>query len=226
MVTTGCLSLFAMSKRNRTPSDAGQTTKVSRASTSTPHILCSLPPTCNPPHNTPTPLASSTELEAHYATYHAHVCQQCRAVFPDPRLLDLVSARHFSSLHPLTPPISTKQNVMTPSQPCAKREARKSCVPSHPRSSAWPSYLQFLVCMSPDILSTHVPHPQSPSTPPHPIPRISKAVLLCRHQQGHWWSPQALGRRRQHDPRSVETQRTTHLRPRPRSSPHLHRRQQ
>ncbi|KAH9930277.1 uncharacterized protein B0H18DRAFT_840191, partial [Fomitopsis serialis] len=54
-------------------------------------LLCTLPPTCNPPHNRPTPLANSTELESHYATYHAHVCEEegCGCVFPDARLLEL-----------------------------------------------------------------------------------------------------------------------------------------
>ncbi|KAH0583057.1 hypothetical protein H2248_010945 [Termitomyces sp. 'cryptogamus'] len=51
-------------------------------------LLCTLPPTCN---HKPTPLANSRELEAHYATYHAHVCEQhgCGAVFPEVRLLEL-----------------------------------------------------------------------------------------------------------------------------------------
>ncbi|PIL25525.1 transcription factor [Ganoderma sinense ZZ0214-1] len=53
-------------------------------------ILCTLPPTCNPPHR-PTALAGTRELEAHYAMYHAHVCEQrgCGCVFPDARLLEL-----------------------------------------------------------------------------------------------------------------------------------------
>lgn len=56
-----------------------------------PGLLCTLPPTCNPPHNTPTPLANSSELEIHYGKYHAHVCEQpkCGLVFPDARLLEL-----------------------------------------------------------------------------------------------------------------------------------------
>ncbi|KAG6879935.1 hypothetical protein C0992_009291 [Termitomyces sp. T32_za158] len=51
-------------------------------------LLCTLPPTCN---HKPTPLADSRELEAHYATYHAHVCEHhgCGTVFPDARLLEL-----------------------------------------------------------------------------------------------------------------------------------------
>ncbi|KAI0628049.1 hypothetical protein C8Q77DRAFT_1213483 [Trametes polyzona] len=59
-------------------------------STSSSHILCTLPPTCNPP-NRPTKLADTRELEAHYAMYHAHVCEEkgCGCVFPDARLLDL-----------------------------------------------------------------------------------------------------------------------------------------
>ena len=56
-------------------------------------LLCTLPPTCHPPAHTPTALPDSRALEAHYAKYHAHVCAQrgCSAVFPDARLLELVS---------------------------------------------------------------------------------------------------------------------------------------
>lgn len=56
-------------------------------------LLCTLPPTCNPPHNRPTPIANSRDLEAHYGKYHAQVCEQkgCGFVFPDARLLELVS---------------------------------------------------------------------------------------------------------------------------------------
>ncbi|KAG6381785.1 hypothetical protein JVT61DRAFT_392 [Boletus reticuloceps] len=51
--------------------------KSSRTSTH-PHgrdcaLLCTLPPTCNPPHNKPTPIADSRDLEIHYGKYHAHV---------------------------------------------------------------------------------------------------------------------------------------------------------
>lgn len=58
-------------------------------------LLCTLPPTCNPPRNQPTHIANSRELETHYATYHAHVCeyQGCGCVFPDAKLLELVSLR-------------------------------------------------------------------------------------------------------------------------------------
>ncbi|KAL5513445.1 hypothetical protein ACEPAH_3844 [Sanghuangporus vaninii] len=54
-------------------------------------LFCSLPPTCNPPHNEPTPLANVSELESHYAKYHAHVCEErgCAVVFPNARLLEL-----------------------------------------------------------------------------------------------------------------------------------------
>lgn len=53
-------------------------------------LLCTLPPTCN---HRPTPIANTRDLEAHYAMYHAHVCEQpgCGSVFPDARLLELVS---------------------------------------------------------------------------------------------------------------------------------------
>ena len=53
-------------------------------------LLCTLPPTC---HRQPTPIADTNDLERHYATYHAHVCgvKGCGCVFPDGRLLELVS---------------------------------------------------------------------------------------------------------------------------------------
>jgi hypothetical protein len=55
-------------------------------------LLCTLPPTCSPPHQ-PSRIANSAELEKHYALYHAHVCEVdgCGSVFPEARLLDLVS---------------------------------------------------------------------------------------------------------------------------------------
>ena len=58
-------------------------------------LQCTLPPTCNPPRNHPTLIASTKDLEAHYARYHAHVCESpaCGCVFPDARLLDLVSPK-------------------------------------------------------------------------------------------------------------------------------------
>ncbi|KAH9851902.1 hypothetical protein C2E23DRAFT_828088 [Lenzites betulinus] len=53
-------------------------------------IICTLPPTCNHPHRS-TVLSGTRELEAHYAMYHAHVCEEkgCGCVFPDARLLEL-----------------------------------------------------------------------------------------------------------------------------------------
>ncbi|KAI9567064.1 hypothetical protein HD554DRAFT_2006247, partial [Boletus coccyginus] len=54
-------------------------------------FLCTLPPTCNLPHNEPTPISNFRDLEIHYGKYHAHVCEQrgCGCVFPDERLLEL-----------------------------------------------------------------------------------------------------------------------------------------
>ncbi|KAF5316232.1 hypothetical protein D9619_006251 [Psilocybe cf. subviscida] len=51
-------------------------------------LICNLPPTC---HHRPTAIANSTDLERHYATYHAHVCGEkgCACVFPEARLLEL-----------------------------------------------------------------------------------------------------------------------------------------
>ncbi|KAJ7860471.1 hypothetical protein B0H14DRAFT_2350655, partial [Mycena olivaceomarginata] len=67
----------------------------------------------------PTPIANSRDLEAHYVTYHAHVCEEqgCNCVFPDARLLEIhqtechdpLVARHRlwgddpAAVHPLGP---------------------------------------------------------------------------------------------------------------------------
>jgi hypothetical protein len=93
------------SKRPRTPTKSSdsdspsptleptpKSSRTSQPSSSRP-LLCTLPPTCNPPRNQPTHIANTRELESHYATYHAHVCEfeSCGCVFPDARLLELVS---------------------------------------------------------------------------------------------------------------------------------------
>ncbi|KAG6841127.1 hypothetical protein C0991_001696 [Blastosporella zonata] len=89
--------------------EAQHPSKVSRTvpglAASSPPLLCTLPPTCN---HRPTPLANSRELETHYATYHAHVCEQggCGAVFPEARLLELVRIRDKIS-HPFASLISS-----------------------------------------------------------------------------------------------------------------------
>lgn len=64
-----------------------------------PPLLCTLPPTCDPPRNVPTALRDANDLERHYAMYHAHVCtdRSCGAVFPDERLLELVRILEFFS---------------------------------------------------------------------------------------------------------------------------------
>lgn len=69
-------------------------TNPSDSSLSEAPLYCTLPPTCNPPSHKPTPLANTKELESHYAKHHAHVCEVrgCGCVFPDARLLELVSA--------------------------------------------------------------------------------------------------------------------------------------
>ncbi|KAJ6580987.1 hypothetical protein B0H19DRAFT_1113165 [Mycena capillaripes] len=69
------------------PSSKAQRTAPAASSTVHP-LLCTLPPTCN--HH-PTPIANSKDLETHYATYHAHVCEEtgCDCVFPDARLLEI-----------------------------------------------------------------------------------------------------------------------------------------
>ncbi|KAK0466844.1 uncharacterized protein EV420DRAFT_1635883 [Desarmillaria tabescens] len=65
------------------------THKALRTAASAGHpLLCTLPPTCS---HKPTPIANSKDLETHYATYHAHVCEEpgCSCVFPEARLLEL-----------------------------------------------------------------------------------------------------------------------------------------
>lgn len=92
--TLSSSSPFPSSKAARTspPTDTNATAR---------NLLCTLPPTCNPP-NKPTSLTDSAALEAHYATYHAHVCEEqgCRCVFPEARLLELVSPPFIVRLHP------------------------------------------------------------------------------------------------------------------------------
>lgn len=114
-------SQSASSSPNVTP-----TTKALRLSRAgaTPPLLCTLPPTCHPPHNAPTALSDSNELEAHYAKYHAHVCEErgCAAVFPNARLLELVRLfklplsvrRLFTEVPDSLLRHSIKLNVMTP----------------------------------------------------------------------------------------------------------------
>ncbi|KIM90219.1 hypothetical protein PILCRDRAFT_811943 [Piloderma croceum F 1598] len=90
-------------KRPRTPTKSSDSESSSPSLQPTPKstrkltssssrpFLCTLPPTCNPPRNQPTHIANTKELESHYATYHAHVCefQSCGCVFPDAKLLEL-----------------------------------------------------------------------------------------------------------------------------------------
>ena len=59
---------------SRTPSPAPKAPRADADEADAAPLLCTLPPTCCPPHGRPTPLASSRELEAHYARVHAHVC--------------------------------------------------------------------------------------------------------------------------------------------------------
>ncbi|KAJ6485649.1 hypothetical protein C8R45DRAFT_997340 [Mycena sanguinolenta] len=71
-----------------TAAPSSKAPRTTDASSSSMPLLCTLPPTCN--HH-PTPIANSKDLEAHYATYHAHVCEEeaCKCVFPDARLLEI-----------------------------------------------------------------------------------------------------------------------------------------
>jgi len=72
-------------------SKAARTERPDCSVVSSGSLICTLPPTCNPPKNRPTPLTGTADLEAHYATYHTHVCEEyaCGCVFPDARLLEL-----------------------------------------------------------------------------------------------------------------------------------------
>ena len=91
---TGSLSPRSI---DETSTSSGSTINISATGTNvtppaTRHpLLCTLPPTC---HRHPTPIADTNDLERHYATYHAHVCgvKSCGCVFPDGRLLELVSS--------------------------------------------------------------------------------------------------------------------------------------
>lgn len=73
------------------PEPMYKSSRTAEEATGDRRLLCTLPPTCNPPHNRPTPIANSRDLEAHYGKYHAQVCEQkgCGFVFPDARLLEL-----------------------------------------------------------------------------------------------------------------------------------------
>lgn len=80
--------------------DVSTDSKLPRASqsTTTRSLICSLPPSCAPPRR-PTTIGSLRELEAHYAKYHTHICQEADChrepggakIFPDARMLALVS---------------------------------------------------------------------------------------------------------------------------------------
>lgn len=88
------------------PEPMYKSSRITQEASGDRRLLCTLPPTCNPPHNHPTPIANSRDLELHYGKYHAQVCEQkgCGFVFPDARLLELVSGsrRVWSSASSLT----------------------------------------------------------------------------------------------------------------------------
>ncbi|OAX35416.1 hypothetical protein K503DRAFT_868289 [Rhizopogon vinicolor AM-OR11-026] len=73
------------------PEPMYKSSRIAQEASGDRRLLCTLPPTCNPPHNRPTPIANSRDLELHYGKYHAQVCEQkgCGFVFPDARLLEL-----------------------------------------------------------------------------------------------------------------------------------------
>jgi hypothetical protein len=77
-------------KAQRTPSPAPAATN--QAATASLIRVCTLPPTCDPPRHAPTRLAMKDPraYERHHAMYHANVCEECNAVFPEPMFLELV----------------------------------------------------------------------------------------------------------------------------------------
>ncbi|KAJ3569200.1 hypothetical protein NP233_g5207 [Leucocoprinus birnbaumii] len=83
-----------IARSSRSPDTSS--TSIEGSETNRP-ILCTLPPTCNRHHIT---LANSKELERHYATYHAHVCEEpgCGCVFPEAKLLELHQTECHDSL--------------------------------------------------------------------------------------------------------------------------------
>lgn len=59
-------------------------------------IWCNLPPTCSQPHK-PTACYGVDELEAHYARFHAYICEAdgCNCVFDREHYLTLVRFKSF-----------------------------------------------------------------------------------------------------------------------------------
>lgn len=101
-------------KRARSSSAASSISSSSAGSTSQPltskyrrtdllpqptdsHLTCQLPPTCSDSPNT---FNSTSELQTHYNHCHLHGCQAkaCNKVFPDARLLELVSCLQYPSV--------------------------------------------------------------------------------------------------------------------------------
>jgi hypothetical protein len=134
-------------------------------------LLCTLPPTCNPPLNKPTTIANSRDLEIHYGKYHAHVCELrgCGCVFPDARLLELVRMsicpRHRCRGCVADVDIfllvidSIRQSVTIHSLRYGKRGEKRSCVflpvdPSQSRHLGRGTVV--VVCLPSSFLSTSV----------------------------------------------------------------------
>lgn len=137
-------------------------------------LLCTLPPTCNPPLNKPSPIANSRDLEIHYGKYHAHVCEQrgCGCVFPDAHLLELVRM----SIRPwhrrrgcfVTDGYmiidSIRRSVTIHFLRCGKRGEKRSCVfptvdPSPSRHLAGGGYCSSLaIYFRVHVCSQHLKH--------------------------------------------------------------------
>ena len=143
-------------------------------------IVCSLPPTCAA---RPTPLASSADMEAHYAKYHAHVCEVdgCGLVFPDERLLDLV--RRQRSAGPSATDLTLQHFTECHDSLAATRQARGDKIVRTP-----PLISTCTHTTSVRMLRPHLPPPlrapQGPAPAPHRRTRVPQGVLLRGYEQG------------------------------------------
>jgi hypothetical protein len=114
-------------------------------------LICTLPPTCNPPQNKPSKLTDSADLERHYATYHAHVCEEhgCNCVFPDERLLELVS-REYLVVYRRSQPCDSSKHQTECHDPLAavRKERGEKIVGSQPLASSLSDVVSSLLATS------------------------------------------------------------------------------